>query len=51
MGEVCIQFNFLFAWYIVAEREVAGAGEREGLLEQERVVSLTPNFDVGPLSE
>jgi hypothetical protein len=28
-----------------------GAGEREGLLEQERVVSLTPNFDVGPLSE
>jgi hypothetical protein len=28
-----------------------GAGEREGLLEQERVVSLTPNFDGSPLSE
>jgi hypothetical protein len=28
-----------------------GAGEREGLLEQERVVSITPNFDDGPLYE
>ncbi len=51
MGEVCVQFNFLFVCYIVAEREVAGAGEREGLLEQERIVSLPPNFDVGPLYE
>ncbi len=51
MGEVCIQFNFLSVCYIVAERKVAGAREqvREGLLEQERVLSLTPNFDVGPL--
>jgi hypothetical protein len=51
VGEVCVQFNFLFVCYIVAEREVAGAGEREGLLEQERIVSLPPNFDVGPLYE
>lgn len=53
MGEVCVQFNFLFVCYIVAEREFAGAWEqvREGLLEQERVVNLALNFDVDPLYE
>jgi hypothetical protein len=53
VGEVCVQFNFLFVCYIVAEREFAGAWEqvREGLLEQERVVSLALNFDVDPLYE
>jgi hypothetical protein len=28
VGEVCVQFNFLFVCYIVAEREVAGAWEQ-----------------------
>lgn len=53
LGEVCVQFNFLFVCYIVAEREFAGAWEqvREGLLEQERVVNLALNFDVDPLYE